>query len=295
MSRPTALSSTVLLCSLLTIGSTESARGVDLEAPLKAAYRDRGLVTAKEVSVGGVDVRYLEAGDALSSHLVVLLHGMAFRAATWQYCGTLDALADAGVRAIALDLPGYGGPYASPEVRKTLLARFVKAIGFAKRVVVVAASMGGVVGSPYVLSADAAVAGYVSASALLDDEAVAATGGRRSAVPALLVWGERDDPTSAKERAHEQLFATHELVVIPDAPHPAYLKEPGTWNALLLQFVAAGSSQAAGASMGASRWQGASTSAAATGALPHARLKAGVAAKWSWSRGGGKVEQSTEL
>ena len=69
-------------------------------------------------------------------------------------------------------------------------------------------------------------------------------------MPALLVWGERDDPTSAKERAHEQLFTTHELVVIPDAPHPAYLKEPELFNALVVRFA----SSQTGALPGREHW-----------------------------------------
>ena len=36
----------------------------DLEATVAAAYVDRGLVTAKSVSVGGEKVEYLEAGPA---------------------------------------------------------------------------------------------------------------------------------------------------------------------------------------------------------------------------------------
>jgi abhydrolase domain-containing protein 14 len=40
--------------------------------------------------------------------MVVLLHGQAFDAATWQRVGTLAALGERGIRAIAVDLPGHG-------------------------------------------------------------------------------------------------------------------------------------------------------------------------------------------
>ena len=58
-----------------------------------------------------------------------------------------------------------------------------------------------------------------------------------SEVPALLIWGELDQPTSSKAKAHERLFATHQMIVVPNAPHPCYLKEPAMFNALLVQFA----------------------------------------------------------
>ena len=79
------------------IFSTGSARGVDLEKPLRDAYVDRGRVSQKHVYLKSIDtnVDYLEAGQS-TSRLVILLHGMVFRAHTWKFTGTLDALANAG-------------------------------------------------------------------------------------------------------------------------------------------------------------------------------------------------------
>ena len=108
----------------------------------------------------------------------------------------------------------------------------MKAMGWSDRkVVVVAASMGGTVGAPFVLAHPNTVAGYVSVSAQLDPRQ------SKSDVPALLVWGEHDDPSSAKAQAHIGCFRSHQLVVVKDAPHPAYLKEPSFFNALVANFA----------------------------------------------------------
>ena len=58
----------------------------------------------EELHVQGIRVRYAIAGDGPA---VLLVHGLATSMITW--CRNMEALADAGFTAIALDLPGYGG------------------------------------------------------------------------------------------------------------------------------------------------------------------------------------------
>lgn len=57
----------------------------------------------KTVSVWGLNIRYVQAGDG---PVVLLLHGLAASLLTW-YCN-IDVLASAGYRVIAPDLPGFG-------------------------------------------------------------------------------------------------------------------------------------------------------------------------------------------
>ena len=57
----------------------------------------------EDVNVSGINVRYAVAGEGPA---VILVHGLASSLITW-YCN-IDAIADAGFTAIAVDLPGYG-------------------------------------------------------------------------------------------------------------------------------------------------------------------------------------------
>jgi 3-oxoadipate enol-lactonase len=82
--------------------------------------------------------------------LVLLLHGIGGGQAMWDEAGsgTLQALADAGLRALALDFPGYGG---SVGLQPVSLARMVDAVTALirtyapRRVALVGHSMGGMV------------------------------------------------------------------------------------------------------------------------------------------------------
>jgi len=136
--------------------ATTAARGADLVASLEASYVDKGAVSSHKLSVQGCDaqVHYLEAGPADAQKVVLLIHGAAFTARTWQVVGTLDALAAAGLRVLAVDLPGYGlsGGSRDSAQRKDFVAHFLHALpNTPRRVLLVAASMGGTFGAPLVL------------------------------------------------------------------------------------------------------------------------------------------------
>jgi pimeloyl-ACP methyl ester carboxylesterase len=154
---------------------------------------------------------------------VLLLHGIGGGAAVWgaQGSGTLQALAGAGFRALALDLPGYGASAAMgpPDLLAMVGAvRAVIARAGAKRVALVGHSMGGMVAQELaarhpglvdalVLACTSAAFGkpdgqwqaqFVAERLAPLDAGLGMTGMARRLVPALLAPGA---PASAREAA----------------------------------------------------------------------------------------------
>jgi 2-hydroxymuconate-semialdehyde hydrolase len=72
-------------------------------------------VIRSQVTIEDTALSLLAAGDG---PLVVLLHGIPTGAELWR--GVLPHLADAGLRAVAPDLPGYGRTRAAPSADHTL-------------------------------------------------------------------------------------------------------------------------------------------------------------------------------
>lgn len=98
----------------------------------RASIQDKQMhaVAAREcfVDIDGVRLRYLEAGDGPP---LLLLHGLGQSSTAWNR--SLDALA-ADHRAIALDLPGFGGsaipddaPF-GPRYFRTIVTRFLESM-----------------------------------------------------------------------------------------------------------------------------------------------------------------------
>jgi pimeloyl-ACP methyl ester carboxylesterase len=184
----------------------------------------------------------LEAGDLQlrsagpdEGPAVLLLHGAAFDSGTWEDLGTLALLANAGYRAVAIDLPGFGGSKSLRARPETFLADAMPALGI-ERPVVVSPSMSGRFSLPLVADHPDRLAGFVP---------VAPVGGvefardhTASPVPALVVWGEKDRlfaPSQAQILA--AAFSRARVLILSGARHPAYLDQPDAFHAALLAFL----------------------------------------------------------
>jgi pimeloyl-ACP methyl ester carboxylesterase len=96
------------------------------------------------VSVDGLNIRYLEDGTGVPA---ILLHGTSLGSSADVFRRNLHPLAVGGVRAIAVDLPGFGKSDASPDLsaayRKSFVLRFMDALGLERAALIGHSSAGG--------------------------------------------------------------------------------------------------------------------------------------------------------
>jgi len=179
------------------------------------------------VELDGHALHVLRSGPA-SGRAVLLLHGAKFDAETWKSLGTLAVLAEAGYRAVALDLPGFGRSEAWRFDRADFLERLLPALDVGKPVVV-APSMSGSVAFPLLQRKPALVSGFIGFEP---------AGSAASPVPALVVWGDRDAvfPVSLAEPLAAS-FERGAVAILAGARHPCYLDDPDGFHRAVLKFL----------------------------------------------------------
>jgi abhydrolase domain-containing protein 14 len=193
-----------------------------------------GEVADRTVELQGHKIHLLTAGE--QGRAILLLHGGKFKASTWKKLGTLDVLSGAGYRAVAVDLPGSGKSPGWKLDPKTFLMELIDVLDIGQPVVI-SPSRSGNLSFPLIVDHPEKVSGYVPIAPVGVKQYASTL--KDSPVPALVVWGEQDKlfkPEMAKTLAAS--FKSSEVVILPQAKHPAYLDQPEMFHEALLQFLA---------------------------------------------------------
>jgi pimeloyl-ACP methyl ester carboxylesterase len=206
------------------------AASFGLGVPMAAAE-----VSDSSVEIKGHPIHLLTAGPE-QGRAVLLLHGGKFSADTWKKLGTLDVLAEAGHRAIAVDLPGAGKSAGWLIDTQTFLGELIDSLEIG-RPVVLSPSRSGNLSFPLILDHPEKVSGYIPVAPVGVKKYASKL--KESPVPTLILWGQRDQlfpPSMAKTLA--ACFKTAEVLILPKAKHPAYLDQPDLFHAAILKFLA---------------------------------------------------------
>jgi abhydrolase domain-containing protein 14 len=191
-------------------------------------------VASRSITIDLSSVHYLESG-AHAEPTVLLFHGASFKAETWRQIGTMDVLAKAGYRAVAVDLPGFGDSSPADIDPKDWIGRLLTELEIATPVVV-SPSMSGRVVLPWLIADSEAASGLVAVAPVTIPEQGKKL--KKIGVPVLAIWG-AEDALVPEEHADELVAAVKEgqKVVLGGAGHAVYINAPGAFHFELLQFL----------------------------------------------------------
>jgi pimeloyl-ACP methyl ester carboxylesterase len=192
-------------------------------------------IESRFIQVGAAKVHVLVTGPAAGSP-IVLLHGASFSSATWQQIGTLETLANAGWRAYAVDLPGFGQSESCDIPREAWLKDVLDALPTSAPVIVTP-SLSGQYSLPLAVSEPSRIKALVATAPVAIDHYRDRL--KMISVPVLAVWGEHDR-LIPQEHADLLVAASPNgrKVIIAGGSHAPYMSDPTTWHRVLLEFLA---------------------------------------------------------
>uniref|UniRef100_A0A8C5Q141 Putative protein-lysine deacylase ABHD14B n=1 Tax=Leptobrachium leishanense TaxID=445787 RepID=A0A8C5Q141_9ANUR len=175
-------------------------------------------------------------------HNVLLLHGIRFTSLDWQNLQTLQKLAAAGHRAVAIDLPGLGqskdakapcplGEPAPPE----FLQEVLKSLNLAPAVVI-SPSLSGMYSLSLLVNRPQDVAAYIPIAPICTDK-FSADVYAGVQVPTLIVYGDKDEVLGEVSLRNLKNLPQHQVLCMEGAGHACYLDDPETWHKGLLEFL----------------------------------------------------------
>uniref|UniRef100_A0A8C9FYW9 AB hydrolase-1 domain-containing protein n=1 Tax=Pavo cristatus TaxID=9049 RepID=A0A8C9FYW9_PAVCR len=198
-------------------------------------------LTESTVTVEGQSLFYREARPQQAPRLnVLLLHGIRFSSDTWLQLRTLALLADAGHRAVAIDLPGKAWPRAREPLALrpapgAFLKAVVEALGLAPAVLV-SPSLSGMYSLPFLFQHGHLLKAYVPVAPICTEKFEAEQYARVE-TPTLIVYGDQDVELGQVSLSNLRHLARHQVLVLQGAGHACYLDKPEEWHRGLLAFL----------------------------------------------------------
>ncbi|XP_056128748.1 protein ABHD14B isoform X2 [Lampris incognitus] len=208
-------------------------------------------MSAVHITEGLLNVESIEAplfyrksepasGDVRRS--VLLLHGIRFSSKEWLTIGTLETLAKAGCRTVAVDLPGLGGsssaqaPAAVGELAPAGFLKEVCEVLGLSPVVVVSPSLSGMYSLPFLLQHQALIQAYIPVAPICTEKFTAEQY-QSVKTPTLIVYGDQDTQLGEVSLSNLSGLANHKVVVMEGAGHACYLNDPAAWHKALTGFL----------------------------------------------------------
>ncbi|KAF7249632.1 Protein ABHD14B [Varanus komodoensis] len=201
-------------------------------------------LTEGTITVGGQTLFYRQGmpGQQRPRLSVLLLHGIRFSSETWLNLQTLSQLADAGYRAVAIDLPGFGhSKEASAPVPVGELApgSFLKSVFEAlqfDQAVVISPSLSGMYSLPFLFQHSELLKAYIPVAPICTEK-FPVTQYASVKTPALIVYGDQDTQLGEMSLSNLKNLPNHKEMMMKGAGHACYLDKPEEWHRGLLEFL----------------------------------------------------------